>query len=551
MDAPPRIPSSLGACRRLAAVATSAALLGAACSGTPPDDASAQDPPIEGRTATGYFADVACSLPERELLRIWNGYYPGRTGEIYMVPKEPNTFEFAHEGPWDYLQEVPLLFYGPGHVPERGAVTRPATMPDVAPTIAAYLDFDFDAPDGSPLPEALPAGDEPPGLVLLVVLDGAGWGLLRAWPDDWPVLKSLISDGVWFERFTVGSTPSVTPPVHTTLGTGAYPRRHGLVNLHLRINGEIRPSHGDGPRYVLTPSLADLYGRARGNEPKVGVLGFDDWHLGMIGQGAYIDGGSRHLAATLDLETAVWTLEEPNDRYFRFPRYINDIPGLDEAVDRLDAADGSKDGKWLDAELDDPVILRRSPAFTEWHTRILDEVIGRERFGAGKAPDLLFTNYKQIDDVGHVWGMNSPQMQQVLRASDRAIEELIGILDRRVGVGRWVMVITADHGMVADPSVSGGFMMNRGKFRRDLAAEFGSGVIQEWRPTMMWMDEDLLDRNGHSLEDVAQFILRYTAGQNVRDPDSLPPEERSERLFAAAFPSRVLESLPCLPEGSG
>jgi hypothetical protein len=535
--------------RRRLALAATAALIGAACFGSPTEEASSQEP-LEGLDASASFADVACSLPQRELLRIRNGYYPGRTGEITIVPKEPNTFGYAHEGPWDYLQEVPLLFYGHGHVGDLGPVGRSATMPDVAPTIAAHLRFDLDAPDGTALPEALPIGNEPPRLVLVVVIDGAGWNLLMTWPDDWPVLEGLISQGVWFERFTVGSTPSVTPPVHTTLGTGAYPRHHGLVNLMMRIDGEIRPSHGDGPQYLRAPSLADRYDRARSNEPKVGVVGFDDWHLGMIGQGSFFQGGDRDLAAILDVETAVWGLEEPNDRYYEFPSYVNEVPGLDQAIERLDAADGSKDGHWLDADLDDPVILRRSPAFVEWHTRILDEVIRREGFGADDEPDLLFTNYKQVDDVGHFWSMNSVQMQQVLRASDQAIEDLVAILDRRVGTGRWVMVVTADHGMVPDPSTTGGFNINRRTFREDVAEEFGRGVIEKWRPTMLWMDEEVLERNGRSLEEVADFILRYTAGQNVGDPGSLRPEERSDRLFSAAFPSRVLDDLPCLPEPS-
>lgn len=495
---------------------------------------------------------MACALPDRELRRIWNGYFPGRTGELYMIPEEPNTFEYAHEGPWDYLQEVPLFFYGPEQVPPVGRVDRVAAMPDVAPTITEYLRFDFDAPDGAALPEALPpAGADPPRLVLVVVLDGAGHNLLEALPDDWPVLRSLIPEGVWFERFTAGSTPSVTPPIHTTLGTGAYPRRHGLVNLFVRIDGRIRPSHGDGPGYLRTPTLADLYDRARGNQPQVGVVGFDDWHLGMAGHGSFLDGGDQDLAAVLDLETAVWGLEPPNDRYFRFPAYINDVPGLREAVERLDAADGAKDGRWLDAELGDPATLRRSPAFTEWQTRILDEVIHREGFGADDVPDLLFTNYKQIDDVGHARSMTSPEMRQVLRASDAAVGDLIEILDHRVGHGRWVMAITADHGMVPEPSVTGGFMINRGKFRRDLAAEFGEGILDEWRPTMMWINQEVLEGRGRSIEEVAEFVLRYTAGRNVRDPDSLPPEERSRRLFSAAFPSRVLDDLPCLPDGAG
>jgi hypothetical protein len=46
------------------------------------------------------------------------------------------------------MHEVPLLFYGPGHVLALGRVDGRATLADIAPTNAALLDFEFDAPDG-------------------------------------------------------------------------------------------------------------------------------------------------------------------------------------------------------------------------------------------------------------------------------------------------------------------------------------------------------------------------------------------------------------------
>ncbi len=41
----------------------------------------------------------------------------------------------------------------------------------------------------------------------------------------------------------------------------------------------------------------------------------------------------------------------------------------------------------------------------------LEEMIGREGFGADETPDLLFVNYKMIDYISHVWTVNSPEMQ--------------------------------------------------------------------------------------------------------------------------------------------
>jgi hypothetical protein len=512
--------------------------------------------PVPSAPGLGAFEEMACGLPSQQLLRIWRGAFPGRSGNIQIVPQEPNYMSggFSHSGPWEYLQRIPMLWYGPGHVPAAGKVGRPVTMADVAPTIAAYLGYDFEAADGSPMTEAILSGPEraaPPRLVLVVVWDGGGRNVLSEYPDAWPNLRGLIRKGAWFENATVGSSPSATPPVHTTLGTGAFPRHHGLVDLKFKLGGEIIPSHENGPQYLEVPSIADRYDRDMKNEPKVAMVAFRAWHLGMIGHGAGLDGGDRDLAALMEGEGAEWNLPVPNDRYFEFPAYVNDVPGLDEAVRAMDLLDGQLDGAWLGEEVVGvPGLIKRTPAYTRWQTLILEEMIRREQFGSDDVPDLIFTNYKQIDEVGHRWTMNSPQMEEVLKASDQALGDLVAILNRDVGKRRWVMALTADHGVLPRPKLTGAFAIPNSELIADIEATFGGKVVKSIRPSQLWIDQRLLARKGYSLEQVAEYVAEYTKGQIVKDPSRLGPEDRAERVFSAAFPSSVLKRLPCLPRGA-
>jgi hypothetical protein len=68
----------------------------------------------------------ACALPKSQLLRIWRGFDPERSEDIIIVPKEPNYIgSFAvtsHTGPWDYVQQVPLVLYGPGFIRANGQI---------------------------------------------------------------------------------------------------------------------------------------------------------------------------------------------------------------------------------------------------------------------------------------------------------------------------------------------------------------------------------------------------------------------------------------------
>ncbi|HEV8681514.1 MAG TPA: alkaline phosphatase family protein [Actinomycetota bacterium] len=527
------------------------AVVAAACT------ARSSEPPdlVPSAPGLGAFEEMACGLPSQQLLRIWRGSFPGRSGNIQIVPNEPNYMSggFSHSGPWEYLQRVPMLWYGPGYVPAASKVRRPVTMADVAPTIASYLGYDFKAADGTPMTEALLSEGgrgKPPRLVLVVVWDGGGRNVLSEYPDAWPNLRRLIRRGAWYENATVGSSPSATPPIHTTLGTGAFPRHHGLVDLKFKVGGKIVPSHEDGPKYLEIPSIADRYDRDMENEPKVAMVGFRAWHLGMIGQGSFLEGADRDLAALMEGPTAEWNLPAPNSRYFEFPAYVNDVPGLEQAVRAMDLQDGQLDGAWLGEEVVGvPDLLKRTPAYTEWQTLILEEIIRREQFGSDDVPDLIFTNYKQIDEVGHRWTMNSPQMEEVVKASDQALGDLVAILNRDVGKGRWVIAVTADHGVLPKPKLTGAFAIPNSELVGDIEATFGGNVVKAIRPSQLWIDGRVLARKGYSLEQVAEYVAEYTKGQTVKDPSKLGPEDREERVFSAAFPSTALKGLPCLPRG--
>src|SRR5687768_2135485 len=83
----------------------------------------------------------ACDLADRVLLRIWRGHHPVHSEDITTVPHFPNysgSFGVtSHSGPWDYVQTVPLVLYGPGQIVANGTVQEAVNITDVYPTVAA------------------------------------------------------------------------------------------------------------------------------------------------------------------------------------------------------------------------------------------------------------------------------------------------------------------------------------------------------------------------------------------------------------------------------
>jgi hypothetical protein len=513
--------------------------------------------------ASGEVADLACSLPHEWLLRTWRGNRDDRSAELQILPIEPNFVGsgLPHVGPWDYTQDVPMFWYGPGHIAPAGVVDRPVTLAGIAPTQGELLGFPFRTPDGAPMAEAVADNPSPPKLIVTIVWDAGGRNVLERWPNDWRYLRSLIPDGTWYEHATLGTSPTSTAQTHATIGTGTFPDDHGIVAHRMRIGEQLTTPWKQGPAYLIDPTLADLYDVAMDNEPIVGELGTVSIHLGMLGHGAMWGGGDQDLAAvrevvgaeTLGAEGFEWNLTPVLQPFYRFPDYLNDVPGFEEDVRAIDAADGRIDGRWRTNEIAPLLSGFDTPARVPYQTRVLMEMIEREGFGADEVPDLLFVNYKIIDYVSHVWTLNSPEMKDSVRAQDEQLEVLVDFLNETVGEGAWALVLTADHGSIPDPQVSGAFQISATPISNGINSTFDTDgdetrIVQLVQPTQIFIDERELAQNGHTLEELSLWVMGLTKADTAQPGVVVPADEADDPVFQAAFPSSMMDELPCLPE---
>ncbi|MGZ5291967.1 MAG: alkaline phosphatase family protein [Actinomycetota bacterium] len=526
-------------------------------------ESTGSDAPRETEIATGDLAELACSLPHDWLLRTWRGNRDDRSAELQILPIEPNFVGsgLPHVGPWPYAQDIPMFWYGPGHIAPTGVLDRPVTLAGVAPTQAELLGFPFRTRDGSPMQEALAGNETPPKLIVTIIWDAAGRNVLDRWPNDWPYLESLIPQGAWYDRATVGTSPTSTAQTHATIGTGTFPDDHGIVAHRLRIGRELTTPWKLGPAYLIDPTLGDLYDVAMDNEPVVGELGTVSIHLGMLGHGSMWGGGDKDVAVirekvgaeTLGEEGFEWNLTPVLQPFYRFPDYINGVPGFDEDVRAVDAADGQIDERWRDNEIAPLLSGFDTPARIPYQTRVLMELIEREGFGADDVPDLLFVNFKMIDYISHVWTVNSPEMKDAVRSQDEQLEVLVDFLDETVGEGEWVFVLTADHGSIPDPQLTGAFQISATPIVNGINTEFDTDgddtrIVELVQPTQVFVNEGELAQNGHTLEELSEWVMALTKADTAQPGVIVPPEEAGDPVFQAAFPSEIMNHLSCLPE---
>ena len=113
--------------------------------------------------ADAYFGDALDShaaAGDRAARAALMGYYPGRSGDLVVVPKPYWSYvgtdggdPASHGTLYDYDQHVPVILFG--HGIRRGEYLRAVTPADIAPTLAFLTGVTLPQPDGDALVEAI------------------------------------------------------------------------------------------------------------------------------------------------------------------------------------------------------------------------------------------------------------------------------------------------------------------------------------------------------------------------------------------------------------
>jgi hypothetical protein len=469
------------------------------------------------------------------------------TESLALRPRDPNT---SHASLWMYLERVPLVVYAPGLVEPSDSEDR-ATLADIAPTIAELIRFDEwpSDRDGAALPlgPTTPDVERPtPRVVVTFVIDGGGWNVLTTWPDAWPNLRRLMGEGANFRNAITGSFPAVTACAHATIGTGTFPRQHGITGHNIRTRDGVRKAYGKAgiadPSDILVPTLADLYSERNGNRPWVGELGYQVWHLGMLGYGGPTRGPDEKPVAVYWSEgSAAWTPH--NQELFRLPAAV---PG----IDRLEAhraafvppAPSPYDPQGSKADCCTPPIV-------QYQGDLIESAFDSEPIGEGPEPSLLYINYKAPDYAGHMYNMEDPREATVLAEVDSQLGRLTAMLEDRFGSGGFALIVTADHGQCPLPDDVGGTRVDPIELKKDIEARFHGAdlsVVEKVVPSEVYLRAEVLDELGITRGDVAAFLRDYRYDQNIGPyihDDAIEHTLLGNPEFAAVFATEFLAGL--------
>jgi len=336
---------------------------------------------------------------------------------------------------------------------------------------------------------AAPAGaaqpSPPPRIVVLLVVDQLPVRLydriLHVAPPGG--LRRLAEGGANLTG-RYGHANTSTAPGHALIATGADAGRSGIVgnswwsreawrkmyaaeDAGFSVLGRPPASHdGTSPRNLRLPGLGDVlraasYGRARivsmswkdrcaillGGQRPSAALWFD------IPLGGFVT--STYYAQTLPAWVARANAARPAQRMLG--RAWTPLLGLRELalLGGPDDAPGEGDYEGMGVAFPHPVrslrALGASPLANQLLAALAEDALIGEGMGTDAVPDLLAVSFSAGDFVGHVFGPDSREATDLLAQLDRLIAHLLSTLDRRVGAGRYTVVLTSDHGCAPLP----------------------------------------------------------------------------------------------------
>jgi hypothetical protein len=447
------------------------------------------------------------------------GYFPGRSGQIFVVPREGEIiterdplYMFMHGSPWEYDTHIPLVFYG-GPFVRQGQWQDTVSQQDIAPTLGALIG----APPlatytGHVLSNVIATGQNRPRVAVVLVLDATRADYFDRYGDVMPTLMRMRREGAWFPAAHVTSLPTVTGVGHATIGTGSDPRFHGINvnNLFNTVTGKAQPAYDAlDPRELMTLTLADAWNIVTGGKAVIiGQGGAIRATAGLVGHGACVINGRKVIAASYASDSG-W---ETNPTCYTMSNALKPLSG--RAV--WEAAGGT----WMGHDIASPTKFRASALFQKFEAEALLAVLNDAAIGADEVTDLVMVNMKGPDYTGHAYGPYSAEIKATLTELDRQVAQLLETLDRKAGPGRSVVVVTADHGMPPEPAPG------HRHYPEDIAAlvhqrfdPTGKSLIQYYGDSannQLYIDKARLLTLGHSLKDVASFL-------------------ESQEMFAAAF----------------
>jgi predicted AlkP superfamily pyrophosphatase or phosphodiesterase len=319
-----------------------------------------------------------------------------------------------------------------------------------------------------------------PRLGVVIFVDQMRASYLTDFADDYRRgLGRLLTEGAVFERAYHDHALTETSPGHSTIVTGVYPARHGVVGNDIwdreqreligvvldddsAMVGTERRS-GRSP-YRLTRSAVGDWLREQSPRSRVFAIAGKD-RTAVFAGGLHPDaaywyderGGGFVTSTYYRSELPDWLQRfngsAPADAYFGKP-WLRLLPDAHYAPVGTMPSYSAFPHPLSDAESPDRRFyteLRTTPFVDQLTLKFAMALIDAEVLGSDASTDLLMIGLSASDYIGHRYGPWSDEVHDHYARLDGYLGEFLEWLDARLGRDAYLVVLTADHGGMPVP----------------------------------------------------------------------------------------------------
>ena len=332
-----------------------------------------------------------------------------------------------------------------------------------------------------------------PKLVVGIVVDQMRWDYLYRYYDRYAAnggFKKLMNQGFSCENTMITYTPSFTACGHASIYTGSVPAIHGITGNNwwdnqlnsnryctqddsVKTIGSMTDLGKMSPKNLLVTTVTDELRLATNFKSK--VIG-----IAMKDRGSILPAGhSANAAYWYDNKAGNWI----SSSY-----YMNELPQWVQEVNAKKSVDKYYEEGWntlnpigtyLQSTADDklyenkpfgagtnfPYDLKKFvgknysmiATIPQGNTFTLDmakSALSAEQLGQHDATDFLAVSLSSTDYIGHAFGPNSIEAEDGFLRLDKDLGEFLNYLNEKIGEGKYLVFLSADHGAAHTPGFS-------------------------------------------------------------------------------------------------
>ena len=335
-----------------------------------------------------------------------------------------------------------------------------------------------------------------PKLVVGIVVDQMRFDHLYKYQERFSNggFKRIMQEGFNYKNTQYNYIPTVTAAGHASIYTGTTPATHGIIgntwyqrsskqiitnigdSNELIVGTTTVNSYGASPRNLLTTTITDQLRMGTNFRAKVISVSLKDrgailpggnaanaayWHDWKSSPGYFVS--SSYYMDELPNWVTKFNQSEKSDSYLTdswstlYPiesytmsapddnNYERAIAGKTSATFPYDYKSMRERYKTIGAEFQ---LVWVTPVGNSLLTDFAIEAIKNEGLGTDDVTDFINISYSVPDVIGHTFGPQSVEFEDVILRLDRDIENLLKSLDATVGTGNYLLFLTSDHGSV-------------------------------------------------------------------------------------------------------